>query len=82
MSANQVTSWYHSNRYSVQSACEHCEGTVRHESWCVTLNPRVYYAHQIILDPSRLTLHDTLILHSLGVAWGKKPCPGACQARQ
>jgi hypothetical protein len=81
MSVNEVKSWYHSNRYSVQSACEHCEGTVRHEPWCITLNPRVFYAHQIILDPSRLTVHDRLILHSLGVDWNRQPCQGDCAGR-
>jgi len=82
MSQKEAISWYHSNRYSVQSACAHCEGTVRHETWCITVNPRVFYANQIIIDAGKLTPHDTLILHSLGVAWNAKPCDGTCQGRK
>jgi hypothetical protein len=29
----------------------------------------MHYAYQIVVDPSKLTLADTLLLHSLGVAW-------------
>jgi hypothetical protein len=72
----------HSNRYSVQSACEHCEGAIRHETWCITVNPRVFYANQIIIDAGKLTEHDTLILHSLGVSWNARPCDGTCQGRK
>jgi hypothetical protein len=25
-----LTTWFHSNRYSAQAACEHCEGLVHH----------------------------------------------------
>ena len=28
----------HSNQYSADSACGHCEGVVRHEPWCTTQN--------------------------------------------
>jgi hypothetical protein len=71
--------WFHSNRYSAQSACEHCGGVVRHESWCITIDPVVYYAYQIVLDPSKLTLADALMLHALGVAWGNPACWGNCR---
>ncbi len=69
---------YHSNRYSAAEACEHCQGVIRHESWCIMQNPRVLYAYQAILDPTQLTLQDRLILHALGVAWNA--CAGACKA--
>jgi hypothetical protein len=71
MSNKIATVWYVSNRNNAQAACEHCGGTVRHESWCITRDPVVYYAHQIVADPSKLTLQDSLILHSLGVVWDR-----------
>lgn len=52
-----------------ESACSHCEGMNSHESWCVTQNGNVYYAHLIVLQPKNLTLGDQLILHALGVSW-------------
>lgn len=70
---------YHCNRYTAQSACEHCEGIVRHERWCITIDPVVRYAYEIVLEPNKLTFEDTLILHSLGVAWATVPCRGKCQ---
>ncbi len=36
MLPNPTASWYHSNRYNAQAACEHCGGIVRHEKWCIT----------------------------------------------
>jgi hypothetical protein len=66
------TTW--SNRYNAQLACEHCSGIIRHEAWCITLDPVVYYAYQMVADPSKLTIGDVLILHSLGVIWGRKTC--------
>lgn len=82
MSTNVLVTWFHSNRYSAETACEHCQGVVRHESWCITRDPIVSYACQIVLDPSKLTVGDTLILHSLGVIWGSKSCQGGCKAAQ
>ncbi len=73
------TTWYHSNRYCAQAACEHCGGIVRHEPWCITIDPVVSYAYEIVLDPGKLTLADTLILHSLGVVWGSSGCQGKCK---
>jgi hypothetical protein len=61
--------WYHSNQYNAQSACQHCEGIVGHERWCLTLNPVVHYACDVVLYPDKLTTGDAIILHSLGVAW-------------
>lgn len=70
MPNNSATTWFHSNRYNAQSACEHCGGIIRHEHWCVSVDPAVDYAYQILADPAKLTVGDTLILHSLGVTWG------------
>lgn len=67
--SDQAPTWFHSNRYSAQVACEHCSGSVRHESWCITLNPEVSYAYQIVVDPTALSGGDALILNALGVAW-------------
>ena len=65
----QQTRIYHSNRYSADSACLHCRGIIRHETWCVSQNPRVSYAYKAVLDAERLSLGDRLILHALGVGW-------------
>jgi len=54
---------------SAASPCEHCHGTTEHEMWCVTRDPKVQYAFAIVNDGFRLTYSDSLILHSLGVAW-------------
>ena len=29
----------HSNQYSADSACEHCDGVIRHEPWCIMRIP-------------------------------------------
>jgi hypothetical protein len=71
---------YHSNRYHAAAACEHCERIIRHEPWCITRDATVYYAYQIVADPSKLTRGDALILHSLGVVWEGK-CQGSCKAK-
>jgi hypothetical protein len=59
----------HSNKYSADSACGHCDGVLRHESWCITQNTCVQYAYHVVSEPSRLSRGDSLILHALGVAW-------------
>lgn len=64
-----INSAYFSNKYNAQSACAHCEGVFEHEPWCATRDPRMAYAYQIVADPSKITAGDSLILHSLGVAW-------------
>jgi hypothetical protein len=79
MSVNPQATLYHSNRYSAQSACEHCGGVVRHEKWCITCDPIVQYAYGVVLEPKKLTLRDRLILHALGVSWEANRCEGACQ---
>ena len=60
---------YHSNRYNVQSACQHCDGIVHHKPWCLTINPVVRYACEIVAYPDKLTMADAIVLHSLGVLW-------------
>jgi hypothetical protein len=79
MSVNPKATWYHSNRYSAASECEHCGGVVRHERWCITCDPIVQYAYGVVLNPEKLTLRDRLILHALGVSWEANRCEGACQ---
>jgi hypothetical protein len=74
------STWYHSNQYTAASECEHCSGVIRHEPWCVTRNQAVSYAYEAIIDPGKLTLEDELILHALGVTWGRKPCDRRCQS--
>ena len=62
----------HSNQYSADSACGHCDGVIRHEAWCITQNASVQYAYQVVSDPGLLSTGDHLILHALGVAWTRK----------
>jgi hypothetical protein len=69
MSNKSETSWYHSNQYTAQSACQFCNGIVRHEHWCATVDHFVEYAYRIVADPTQLTAGDALVLHSLGVRW-------------
>jgi hypothetical protein len=49
--------------------CGHCQGLTDHEPWCIMRDPKVQYAYAIVNDPCALTYRDSLILHSLGVAW-------------
>jgi hypothetical protein len=62
----------HSNRYSADSACGHCDGVIRHEPWCITENASVEYAYKSVSDPKNLSPGDQLILHALGVEWTPK----------
>ena len=65
-------SGYRSNQYAASSACEHCGAIGRHEPWCITCDAAVQYAYGVVLEPDKkLTLIDRLILHALGVVWGK-----------
>ena len=66
--AEQKT-WYHSNRYTAESRCQHCNGIIRHERWCLTQNRVVMQAYEAVLDAAKLSLADHLILHALGVCW-------------
>ena len=59
----------HSNRHSAEAACEHYQGVVHHESWCITRSEVVLYAYEAALDADKLTEGDQLILHALGVSW-------------
>lgn len=79
MFVGPAAGWYHSNRYTAESACEHCGGIVRHERWCITRNAIVQYAFGAVLDPEKLMVSDALILHALGVVWGKNQCEGKCR---
>ena len=69
MTATQSHSWFDSNQYTADLACEYCQGSARHEFWCITQNLEVLSAWQAVLNPANLSLHDELILHALGVAW-------------
>lgn len=61
--------WKHSNRYSAASACEHCEGIIRHEGWCVTQNAAVLYAMGCTVDAELMIEADHIILHGMGATW-------------
>jgi hypothetical protein len=51
---------------------------VRHERWCITVDPAVQYAYEVVLDPEKLTLVDRLTLHALGVVWEVNRCQENC----
>ena len=78
MASSQAATWAYSNRYSADKACEHCEGIIRHESWCITRNPAIYYAYQAVVDAGKLSVGDHIILHALGVQWSNIACAGTC----
>ena len=81
MGTTNPSTWYHSNAYSAEAACEHCSGIIRHEPWCITCNDVVAYAYGAILDADKLSLGDRLILHALGVLWKDNAiCARNCQA--
>jgi hypothetical protein len=73
---NNTNSAYNSKQRSAQPTCALCEGVLEHESWCAIRDPGASYAYQIVVDESKITPGDSLILHSLGVAWGD-PIPAA-----
>ena len=76
------TTLYHSNRYTAESACEHCDGVIRHETWCITKNAAVVYAYRAVLNAETLSLQDQLILHALGAIWDDHACRGNCKSEQ
>jgi len=80
MSTQPASVWQHSNRYSADAACEHCEGVVRHERWCITQSELVLYAHRAVADADTLAEGDRVILHALGVAWTNNRSPEPCKA--
>jgi len=61
--------WHHSNVYSAASACQHCDGVIRHEKWCCVINSVVRYAQGAAFRAECLTADDELRLHALGVCW-------------
>ena len=69
MPVAQSHAWFDSNQYLAAVACEYCQAGPGHEPWCITQNLRVLEAWQPVLDPSKLSFQDQLILHALGVAW-------------
>ena len=73
---NNVNSAHNGKKSTALSPCALCEGIFAHEAWCATRDPGASYAFQIVVDASRLTTGDSLILHSLGVAWAE-PVPEA-----
>jgi hypothetical protein len=62
----------HSNQYSADSACGHCDGVIRHEPWCITQNPSVHYAYEVVLTP--------LLIRALGIPKNVRRSPIANQA--
>lgn len=78
MSTTQSTPWMYSNRYSADKSCEHCDGVIRHETWCISRSQLIRYAHHAVLDASQLSAGDHIILHALGVRWADNACAGAC----
>ncbi len=70
MTTARPQTYFDSNQYAADSACEYCQANSQHEFWCITQNIEVLKAWQAVLNPARLSLHDQLILHALGVAWG------------
>ena len=79
MISNASATWFHSNQYHAQKACEHCNGVVRHESWCITRDALVQYAYGVVVNPETMTLTDRLILHALGASWVENKCEGTCR---
>jgi hypothetical protein len=63
----------HSNRYTADSACLHCDGVIRCEPWCATQSENVHYAFQLLSDSNLLSLADEINLHALGVTWLPQP---------
>ena len=81
MSFSTPTKLYHGNRYSADKECEHCHGIIRHEPWCITRNAAVSNAYESVLNENKLTDHDRLILHALGVSWTSSACAGKCSVK-
>ncbi len=77
MSSANSAVWHHGVRYSVDSVCKHCDGVMRHEPWCIAVNPAVSYAYEVLLDARSLSLADQLMLHALGVVWTDNYCQQA-----
>lgn len=59
--------WSHSNKYSLENACEVCEGLIRHEPWCIVHNSTVFKAFEAVLYG--VDEADEARLAGLGVRW-------------
>ena len=66
---NNIGSMDRQRRLNTPFPCDHCRGLNDHDPWCIMRDPKVQYAYAIVDDPCALTYSDSLILHSLGVAW-------------
>jgi hypothetical protein len=73
MSVQDQLASSHSNQYSADSACGHCDGIIRHEPWCVTQNASVQYAYQAVSGTGQLNQGDHLILHAFAWAGQRSP---------
>ena len=74
---------YHSNKYHAAAACEHCEGIIRHERWCITVNANVLYGYSAVLDAANMSEKDHKWLNEMGVLWiNIKSCGGGCSNSQ
>jgi len=69
MNNSNPASTHNSNSCSAPTPCAFCEGIFQHAAWCASRDPGASYAYQIVVDASKITTGDSLILHSLGVAW-------------
>jgi hypothetical protein len=58
--------FFHSNRYHADAAGQHSAGLIRHDNWCITHNPRVFYAYEIVVNPQKLRLGSSF---DLAGAW-------------
>ena len=61
-------------RYNATCGCEFCGNVLDHQPWCDSQNPRVRYAHEVMVGRARLSQADQLYLHALGVAWRDEAC--------
>lgn len=73
---------YCSNKYNAASACEHCEGIIRHEHWCITHNSHVIYAYAVVADSQVLNYTDLQFLRGMGIIWQGKICMGKLKREQ
>jgi hypothetical protein len=69
MNTAQTSIWHHENQYNSQSSCPYCEGILRHELWCITMNALVQYAYGLAAGIRGLSAADALRLHAMGVCW-------------
>lgn len=60
---------YRTNWDGEITPCEHCQGRIRHQPWCITRNATVAYVFAAALDLRELTREDQILLHALGVSW-------------